>query len=72
MSGILEENSRERVRNAVLEMTELIKIIRKDYDLAYNEKLTLLKSDLYVEPYVGLHELLEPEYSLLVMLDKSL
>jgi len=33
MSGKLEENSRERARNAVLEMTELIKVIRTDYDM---------------------------------------
>lgn len=65
MSGVLEDNSKERVRNAVLEMTELIKVIKQDYSMAYEELFVLLKSDLYVEPYVGLHELLEPDKSLL-------
>ncbi len=61
MSGFLEENSRELVRNSVLEMTEMMKNIVSNHPQAYEELLFIFKSDFYYESYVGLFELLEPE-----------
>ena len=61
MSGKLEFDSTELVRNSVLEMTEMFKLISQENSLAYKEVFELLKSDFYIEPYIGLFELLEPQ-----------
>lgn len=66
-SGELEIESKEIIRNGVLEMTELTKIIKTNYPLAYQELFELLKSRFYVEPYVGLHELIDPNSAIIYL-----
>ena len=61
MSGKLEFESSEIVRNSVLEMTEIFKLIVEKDNQARKEIFEILKSDFYIEPYVGLSELLEPQ-----------
>lgn len=65
MSLVLETDSKERVRNSVLELTELLKVMRPKYPLAFQELDVLLKSNFYIEPYLGLYELLEPDNSVI-------
>lgn len=58
-SNILELNPKERMRNAVLEFTELQKVIHKNKG-AFMEIYHLTDNDVYIDNYCSLSDLLNP------------